>query len=50
MNIIRLRLSAQPPQSVLVPCISIDPGPREITTEAYNSDIGVIPIKGLVEV
>ena len=48
MNMIMLKLSAQPPHSVFVPCISIEPGPRYITTEAYNIDIEFKPIKGFV--
>ena len=40
-----LRLSAQPPHSVLVPCINIEPGPSHQAANAYINDIDVIPIK-----
>jgi peptidoglycan biosynthesis protein MviN/MurJ (putative lipid II flippase) len=32
-----------------VACISIDPGPKYITTDAYKILIGFIPINGLFE-
>jgi hypothetical protein len=44
-----LKLSAQPPHSVLVPCINIDPGPRNITTDAYKTETGVIPTNKLFD-
>ena len=44
MNIIILKLSAHPPHSVFVPCISIEPGPKNMTTLANVTDIGFMPM------
>tara|TARA_Y100000389_G_scaffold200342_1_gene240565 strand:+ start:473 stop:877 length:405 start_codon:yes stop_codon:yes gene_type:complete len=43
-----LTLSIHCPQYECVPCIRKDPGPRKITTLAYNIEISVKPVKSFV--
>ena len=45
-----LKLSAQPPHSVFVPCINIDPGPKYITATPYKIVILLSPEKSLKDV
>ena len=40
-----LKLSAEAPHLVCVPCISIEPAPSQITLLAYRIEIGVNPIE-----
>ena len=48
--IIILKLSAHPPHSVLVPCISIDPGPSQTTATPYKIVILFNPEKLLNDI
>jgi hypothetical protein len=42
-----LKLSAHAPHSALVPCINIDPGPKNTAADAYKIEIRVTPKNGL---